>query len=282
MVESSVYKYPVFCAENPLPTGLELEQQTLGVVDGGLGALLVQLGYLANIWEKTCSPRRSGITVQRIMVTGHGQVDFLEPRSQAERGKRCSGAEIEIIRRPASTDVEFDPPEVIYVGKCGFFRGNEPLSGDNPREKLNFGGSVSIGLGARPGRNVAPAPALPAWGDQKSTGMTPLAWGYDVPPVVAGGVTFGGSVTVRLQGGTSATKSENFNFPVRYINFTRSIFNADRADATGFWWKLKPGVVANIYVYGAEFMNSVSFNSGGESGLAGEFNPMACGTLLQF
>lgn len=279
MVASSFYKTPLFCPDTTLPGQFEFSQQSLGTVDGGLGALLWQLGYLSNIWEQTCAPARSGESVKREFQRGANQVDMLLTGDT----KRCSAAEIQILSYPSGTNLEFDNPQVLQLGKCGFFRGSQPLQGDSPRQPINISGGIGLGARPAPGLNIPPRPALPAWGDQKSTGMTPLAYGYDTPPVVQIGGSISISIGGRLNGGTSAIQADNYFYPLKYINFKKSLWLADRPDATGFWWKLKPGVTANIFVYGAELKHNVSFNGGsGEDPLAGEFNPMKCGTLLQF
>lgn len=277
MVASASYSVPIYCLESSGESGFKYETQGLGTVDGGLGALLFQLGYLSNIWEKVCATRRSSIARERPGVTGSGSLDFL--KEDIKFGRRCSGAEIEILKYPSSTDCEFDGPGIIYVGKCGFFRGGKELDGENPRTGISVSGEISLGLGARPGANPGLLPARPNWGDQKSTGMTPLAWGYDQPPVSAIGGRIGVSVQRVIKAGTSINITDNYNFPLRYINFKHSAFQADRADCTGFWWQLKPGVQANIVVYGNELYHPVSFSGGGEGGGQGNFNPLTCGTL---
>lgn len=282
MTQNAFYQTPLFCPDSRLPGQFEFSLQSLGTVDGGLGALLYQLGYLSNIWEQTCAPSRAIEHIDEPFAKGAGQVDFL----LGSDTKRCSAAEIQILRYPAGTNLEFDKPQVLQLGKCGFFRGSQPLQGDNPRQIISVSGGGGMGARPDPGLNVPPAPARPAWGDQRSTGMTPLTWGYDVPPIAAIGAIaagVGAFVGGRLQGGTSAILTDNYKYPLKYINFERSLWLADRPDATGFWWKLKPGVVANIFCYGAELKHNVSFNQhSGEGGQQGEFNPMKCGTLLQF
>lgn len=280
MADSAAFKTPIYCADSDLPSGFQYQTQALGTVDGGLGALLWQLGYLSNIWEKVCATRRSLEVLERPGVHGSGSVDFLKARDA--KGKRCSGAEIEILRYPSSTDCEFDGPGIIYVGKCGFFRGGEELDGETPRLGLRVSGGIGLGARPSPGLSVPPVPAVQNWGDQKSTGMVPTAWGYGLAPVVAFGGTIGLTVGHRIQGGTNVTITDNYNFPLKYINFKRSSFQADRPDCTGFWWQLKPGVVANIYVYGNELYHPVSFLGGGEGITQGAFNPLACGTIGPF
>ena len=283
MVTNSIFQTPLYCPDSTLPGQFEYSLQSLTTVDGGLGALLWQLGYLSNMWEQLCAPVRSGESVIRQFQKGYGKVDMLATGDT----KRCSAAEIEILSHPYGTNLEFDPPQVLMLGKCGFFRGSQPLQGDNPRQVISVSGGGGMGARPDPGLNVPPQPARPAWGDQRTTGMVPIAWGYDLPPVVATGIAIGTGISIavggRLSGGTSSVQAENFHYPLKYINFQKSLWLGDRPDATGFWWKLKPGVIANIYVYGAELKHNVKFGGGGgEFPDQGEFNPMKCGTLLQF
>lgn len=277
MTSTSNFEFPVYCADNGLPSQFQYVEQALTTVDGGLGAYLVQLGYLASIWEQVCSPVRSEIQVPFAFTQDYGEMDFLKDGD----GKRCSAAQIDVISVPNSANMEFDPPEIIQVGKCGFFRGNQILSGDSTQPALTISGGIGWGARPAPGRNVpATAGGFPQFSQEVLPG---IYYNYSNPPVVAAepGGSVGGSVTVRLNGGTSSIQADNFNYPLKYINYRRSLFLADRPDATGFWWKLKPGVIANITVFGVEVKHAVGFNDhSGEGGQQAHFNPMTCGLTV--
>jgi hypothetical protein len=49
-------------------------------------------------------------------------------------------------------------------------------------------------------------------------------------------------------------------YPIKWVNHLNNIFYPDSGYATGFWWKLKPGVEAVITCQGAQAMTGVQLN----------------------
>lgn len=283
MAEGALFEYPVLNHEAAANT-TSTQSNYLYAWDGGLNAYLVLLGYVAAIWEQLGHPATGEQVKTFTGVTGQGVYNF----AQEGTVPNCSGVLIEIVEFPPDTDMKFGRTRNIYVGQCAFI--TTPVVSDK-RESVKSGNGTVGGVGI--GANVAGGVTFTSnynpwkWGSQYSTGMMPLVngqeWGAQGPEF---GISLSVDVGFNKSAGTyqhvkggfkfeigAASKAyEPVFFPIQWINFDRSYFVPTKPNATGFWWSLKDGVKANIYLYGTEVGVGARFSGAGEGGV-GQFNP---------
>lgn len=245
---------------------------------------IVPLGYLVSIWSKVCFPSYPEEVDNRLNQQGEGMYDC----SQLLKNFLISQATVEIVSIPSGVDMRFGKTPNVYAGQCAFFTSTDsqhqadwglvtPLK---TTKTLTVGGT----FGMAP--FVAPSPPPTEYGFLSGgfsgvvkvpyTGLAGRTEVQPVPPAnfqFSFGMQFGGTqpkALVPLTGGIMNTQRSFM--PLQYINWEQSTFFPQNTIANGFWWHLKPGVIANIRIYGTLVDPGVEA-VGGEFGPA-SFNPM--------
>jgi hypothetical protein len=245
---------------------------------------IVPLGYLVSIWQKVCFPSYPEEVDNRKNQQGEGMYDC----SQLMKNFLISQATIELVQVPSGTDMRFGKTPNVYAGQCAFFTSTdaqhqgewglvEPLQTTQTLELSGTFGTAPFAAPVPPPQEYAFLP-----GDFSGvvkvpyTGLVGRTEVQPVPPSSAS-VTlvtqFGGQqpkARVSLEGGIINTQRSFM--PLQYINWQQATFFPQNPIANGFWWHLKPGVIANIRIYGTLTEPGVSA-VGGEFPAAA-FNPM--------
>jgi hypothetical protein len=277
------YSLPVVDSGGPEKHQGIYREQFLGVWEGGETAYLVLLGYLVQCWAKLHhqSGTRQGDT--RSGVRGEGFIDTTT--SSQFKNWQCSHALVEITHVPDSIDMVFGTNPNVYVGRCAFF---QSALADNAKDWTLQG--PKIGLGFFGGASFqSPQAARPQSfqdlrGDlaararsqglilqgqiQENNILAPNTYQAATGVQFWGSIPLGKSPQVQTQRGVGG----RWYYPLEWINFRHNIFVVPNPNASGFWWHLKPGVVANITLFGLQQEPGVSYG-GGESGHA-SFNPL--------
>lgn len=247
-------------------------------------AYIVPLGYLASIWQKVCFPSYPNEVGNRKAVSGEGFYDFTD----VDKNFLCSAAMIELVEVPAGVDMRFGQTPNVYAGQCAFF-----TSSDAKHEsdwglitplRTTATLQVNVGIASKPPGVPVPPPQEYAFLPGGFSGVvkvpyTGLVGNAEVneQPQANFTSTFVFAVkakqpkaAIELAGGVENTRRAFF--PLQYINWQTSMFFPNNTIANGFWWHLKPGVVANIRIFGTLVEPGIEA-SGGEFGTA-KFNPM--------
>jgi hypothetical protein len=245
----------------------------------------VLAGYLASIWSKLHHPSFPEIENIKILdnVEGEGIFDCAERMPNYT----ISRVEINITAYPNGADMVFGLTDQIYAGVGAFFMSSasnyaldwfpiEPLRATMPMKEFSFLIEAPIGT-------PRPQPAIDnVIGINRGalSGTDVLLPVPQVQPALTffGTVSFGGDTKPRTPKAPVVLKSTVSNtvrsmYPIQWINFKRSVLVPQNVKANGFWWKLKPGVVASIAIYGFEKAPGIEMGNS-EFGFF-EFNPNA-------
>lgn len=258
--------------------GPEKAQGVYRIVDIDTGymdnkAYGVLAGYLASIWSKLHHP--SFPEAENVKILQNQTGEDLFDCSQRMPNFTISRVEISISDYPAGDDLVFGKTDQIYAGVGAFFMSDasnyaldwfpvEPLRTTMPMLQGNF--LIQAPLGE---------PQVPPQLD-KTIGINRGALsGTDVllpVPYVQPTLQFFG--TISLGGDThpktpqpatklasSVSNVVRSMYPIQWINFKKSVLVPQNVKANGFWWRLKPGVVADIAIYGFEKAPGVEMGS---------------------
>lgn len=267
---------------------------TIDLLAKPLQIWIIALGYLAAIFAKVCHPSHpafENIAERRSQIgVGHFDCTAEMPRYQ------ISHVEFHVTSYPDGADLVFGDPPLIYAGKCAFFFSTDANQAFDwgiitPVRTVQSTLSISI--------NTPPPPAIPPQeygflaGGFSGLVKVPYtgALAHEVNNAPAP-ISFTGTATFKLGGqgrpkpaiqrlvGTVMNNIRHF-LPLHWINYERSVFYADHPNATGIWWHLKEGVVADVRIYGTETDPGAEGTDVGEAGsYSYEFNPMQGGNDL--
>lgn len=244
--------------------------------EGGTLSLWVTiLSYLVQCWARLYHPGPLTPLKAPQVVTDQGYIDLSTKAGIWE----VDLVTIDILKYPDGYDMQFGGPPFIYAGKGAFFR--------SALSDTQFDWLYENTIGWDKGFSGAAQINVPtAWGNQMTTGMTPLT--RDVaqnnaldtqnkPRPATGGVSL--SLWGEFK---TAPKAKRFNlgiaanphyhYPLVWFNHRHMAFTPPDVMANGFAYSFKPGVVARIQVW-ARPKNPFVLAGTGEGSHAG-FNPL--------
>lgn len=286
MAEFVNYSIPVVDAGGVEQAQGVYREQFLGVWDGGGTAYLVLLGYLVQCWAKL--HHQSGVRQLATIPGARGESLIDTTTDPRFKNWQVSHALVEILRVPNSVDMVFGKDPLVYVGRCAFFQSALQTNAldwtlQGPKIGIGFYGGASFQSpqAATPQsfqetradlatRARAQGLVLQAQ-IQENNILAPNDYRAPVGSFFWGASFQGKSAKVSTKAGIAG----RYFYPLQWINFMHSMFVVPNPNASGFWWQLKEGVVANITLYGLQQEPGVSMG-GGESS-SGAFNPLAGG-----
>jgi len=260
--------YPVITTDGPENHQGVYRQNTIGLWPGGAGAFKILLDYVVQTWAKVYHQSYPHAEVAQLH-NQQGERLWIATDEGFENW-RISKIAFEIVSVPAGLDVVFGTAPLIYAGKCAF--GQCLLDVD--ALDFTFDGGVQLGAGFTGGASIN-APAQVTIGFQAYQLNTMLGPRFTDTPQPAGTqfqfveqpsptyatatFSFGRKQQFKIAAKTQrAQPGVNWRYPLRYINYDKSIFDADNPNCSSVWWHLKPGVVANVTVYGMQIEPHVS------------------------
>ena len=265
---------------------------------GDSQSFAVLLGYLGNIFAKTCHPGPPEVIVRDFKgVTGSSFCNL----EAASKHYQLSRVEVNITTLPNSATVRFGDPDMVKAGVCAFGRSTQTRQDDDwgivEPQRTNQTMQPYIALAAGQAFNQNPQGFATLGGDNglaarssggETTGaQTTFKKGFGtaspnstliVPSVVTGFVgamVFGGGVPQVKN--TDVYKLEiphRHWYPVQAISFQEAVFRPVDPNCTEFYINLDVGVVADLVLYGTEVSPGIEFTGDGEQGGSGTFNPM--------
>ena len=267
--------------------GPEKAQGVYRLVDADFGtwspmAAALVLGYLASIWAQVKHPSFPEEGITRENQTGEGFWDCAEHFKNFQ----ISYVVVDVKEVPAGADMIFGTDPLVFVGRGAFFVGSAAKHGlDYILEPvLPLKATIQVAAGfnsAPPGEPFLPPQVDNVIGINRGAlsgtdvllPVTQTSGG--ISAVFTGTLAFGGEAkqppaATKLSGNISV--NQKVFFPLKQINFMHSLFVPDDPTATGFWWQLKPGVVADITIGGTLVEPYVEI--GGSEGGSARFNPM--------
>jgi len=230
-------------------------------------------GYLASIWAKLHHP--SFPDIKNIKILENQEGEFFYDFSQHNPNWTISRVEINVRSYPKGADLIFGTTEQLQAGVGAFFMSSEsnyqldwfpiePLRTTMPMKQIGFIIEAPIGF-------PRPSPVLDNQFFGETRGINATNFRVPVPAVQPtlefyGTVSFGGDTQPKTPKAPITLKSTVSNavramYPIQWINFTHSVLVPQNVKANGFWWKLKPGVVADIALYGFEKQPGVELGS---------------------
>jgi len=245
---------------------------------------IIPLGYLVSIWQKL---QHNSYPADVKPLPGKSGEGFFDATEDAKWGNwSVTSVNVDIVSRPEGDDMVYGENPLIQVGRGAFFTSTGAHWGQewSPIAPLRTTAvqEVFVGLNVPPPGNglVPPQVSNPGFregffGETRGINATNFRPVQSEPTFIVGVSTLGYEVqkpkpTNFITGGVETT-AFNF-FPLVNFNFNRNTFDAPSPRANGFWWKLKPGVVADITIYGTLIEPGVEAGPT-ESGTV-KFNPM--------
>jgi len=209
------YTLPVFKQSPEVAGEVELIQKTLvpweAFSNGGLGGVAMQAMFgYLSAIFLKTCGPQGESANVDLTITGQGQYIF--------GATKCTGVLIDITTIPNTIDMKFGTYPMPYAGLCGFMRGNSP-------KHRGFVRAIT--------RNQDPVPA-PRPAEGAPYFVVTRKWAT----FIVAGIK------------NSPDVSAKYRYPVQYLNHVSSAFVPPSTAATGFYWSLKPGVVAKLILLG--------------------------------